>query len=135
MLNKADPDSDHIPKLTVPVKNLFLTNARVLILNMTIVFLNCLPKKFTNKVFFVPNLGIFIFACNFTIFFSNMTMFFQNCCLKDPNRHFWFHILWYLFLHKTSQLDKLEGVNLKCDKRFLKFQSKNTQIKHFWFQS
>ena len=55
--------------------NLFLANARVLILNMTKLFLNCLPKKYTNKVFLLPTLDFF-FACNFIIFFSNMTIIF-----------------------------------------------------------
>ena len=37
-------------------------------------------------------------------------------------------------MHKKLQLNKLQGVDLKCDINFLISQTKNIQIEHFWFQ-
>ena len=57
---KADP----IPKITVWVKDLFLTNLRVLILNMTILFWNPNPK---HKAFLVQIWDNFASSQNFAI--------------------------------------------------------------------
>ena len=59
--------ADHVPKSTVWVKNSILTNLRVLISNMTIVFLNIPAEKYPNEVFLVLALGILIPARNFAI--------------------------------------------------------------------
>ena len=44
--------------------------------------------------------------------------------------------LWaFLFLPKVLQLDTFEGADFKYDNIILKFQCKNTQIRHFWSQN
>ena len=42
-------------------------NSRVLILNMTMDFQNWCPKHLNEAFFLIPNLGILIFAQNFSI--------------------------------------------------------------------
>ena len=37
-------------------------------------------------------------------------------------------------MHENLLLGKLEGVDFKYDNTFFEFQSKNTQIRHFWSQ-
>ena len=81
------------------------TNLRVLISNMTIVFLKILAQKYPIKVFLVKN---------------------------TQKQHFWSQIQTFLFLHKFLQLDKFENVGFKYDNSSLKFQPENTQIRHFW---
>ena len=38
------------------------------------------------------------------------------------------------FFTKTLLLEKLEDTDFKYDNSIFKFQPKNTQIRHFWFQ-
>ena len=57
---------DFLPKLSLWVKNSFLTNSRVLILNMTNSFWNSSPR-FKNQTFLLPSLRIFNFGPNFSI--------------------------------------------------------------------
>ena len=40
----------------------------------------------------------------------------------------------FLFFREILQLDKFKGPDFKYDKIIFKFQSKNTQIRHFWSQ-
>ena len=47
------------PYTKIQFKNSLLTNSRVLVSNMTIVF-KVLAQKYPSKAFLVPNLGIFI---------------------------------------------------------------------------
>ena len=55
-----------------------------------------------------------------------MTILFQVPVQKYPNN---------AFFRKILQIDKLEGTDLKYDNIVLKFQPKNTQIRHFWSQT
>ena len=45
--------------------------------------------------------------------------------------HFLSQILDFLLLHKNLRLDKFGSFDFKYDNSFLKFQPKNTQIRHF----
>ena len=80
-------------------------NLRVLISNITMVFLKFLPKNTQIRQFFVKNTQI---------------------------RHFWSQIQAFLFFREILQLFKFKGVDFKYDNSFLKFQPKNTQTKHSW---
>ena len=53
-----------------------------------------------------------------------MIILFQVPVQKYPNN---------AFFRKILQLDKLEGTDFKYDNIVLKFQPKNTQIRHFFF--
>ena len=109
-LQKPDP----IPKFTVRVKDSIydkwqiydklITNLRVLISNMAIVFWNSSPK--------IQKQGIF------SIKFRDLHSQIKACSL----------------FHEISQLDKFEGADFKYDNIAFKFRPKNTQIRHFWSQ-
>ena len=68
-VEKTDPrpleKEDSFRKFTVWVKHSLLTNPRVLISNMTLVFFLNFSQKQSNKAFLVPNLGTFVLARNF----------------------------------------------------------------------
>ena len=74
------------------------TNLRMMISNMTILFLKFLPKNTEIKHFWskIPKCGSF----------------------GPKFRH---------FIHQILQLDKFEGIDFKYNNRFLKFYCKNTQ--------
>ena len=80
---------DFSKKFTVWVKNSYLTNLKVLISNMTMLFSNFSPKISKSDIF-MPNLRIFYFCtklCNKTdsrVLISNRTKLFLNSNPKIP---------------------------------------------------
>ena len=90
-------------------------------------------QKYQNMALLFINLGIFVFLQKFTITqirgssLERWEMFLKIQTQKYPNK-----VFLVLNLGKILQLDKLEGANLKDDNSFLKFQPKNTRIRHFW---
>ena len=81
-----------------------MTNSKVLILNMTIVFQKSSPK--------IPKKGMVSTKC----------------------RHFHSQITAFSLFYEIFQLDKFEGAEFKHYNIAFKLQSKTTQIKHFWYQ-
>ena len=53
--------------------------------------------------------------------------FFKILAKKYPNKAF-------LFFPEILQLDKFEVADFKYDSIVFKYQSKNTEIRHFWSQ-
>ena len=141
LLEKADP----ISKFAVWVKDLYLTNLRALISDMTILF-QILAQKYRGKVFLVTNLGIFVFFKKKFVIRLNFVSFFRILAQKYPNKGFfvpdlgiyvcfgfWFLFFVFCFVVFFSggggwggeggilQLDKLEGFDFKYSHSFLKF--------------
>ena len=85
-------------------------------------FFQILTQKYPTKIFLVPNLSIFIFSQNFQIPVQK----YRNQVFLVPNLRF-------LVLHQTLQQDKFKDTDFKYDDMFFKFQSKNTQVRHFWY--
>ena len=83
------------------------TNLRVLISNITMVFLKFLPKNTQRRHFLVKNTQI---------------------------RHFWSQIQAFLFFREILQSHKFEGADFKYHNIVFKFQPKITQIRCFWSQ-
>ena len=83
------------------------THLRVLISNMTIVFLQFLPKNTEIRYFWVKNTKI---------------------------RNFWSQFQAFSLFHDILQVDKFEGADFKYENIIFKFQTKKSRITHFWFQ-
>ena len=89
-LEKADPT----PKFTVLVKNLFLRNLRVLISNITIVFLKVQPNNTKTRQFWSKILGFFysfhelFHLIDSRVLMSNMTIVLKIAAQKKLT-HFW----------------------------------------------
>ena len=64
-----------------------------------------------------------------------MTTVFKILAQNYTNKAFLVTNLGIFVFRKILQLDKFEGADFKYDNTFFKFQSKNTQIRHFWFQT
>ena len=65
-----------------------------------------------------------------------ITIALQNCYPKPSNKSFLVpNLKGFVFGYNFAILDQFEGVEFKYDNSILKFQSKNTQKKHFWSQS
>ena len=95
------------------------------------IFLNS-NSKIPKPEFFGPKFKDF-YLCNKTnsrALISNMTIVFQICCAKHPNK-----ALLVVNLRISFFCTKFESFDFKYDNILLKFQPKNTQIKHFWSQS
>ena len=99
-----------------------------------------LAQKYPNYTFLVPNLDIFFFREIFAIrkiqgcWFQIWQYCFQIPAQIYQNKTFLVQILEFLFLHKTLSQDEFEDGDLNHDNIIFKFQPKNTQIRHFWFQ-
>ena len=146
--------------LLYELKTHFLTNLRLLISNMTIVFLKSLPKN-TQIRHFWSQIQVFLFFRKILQLdkfegadFKYDNSIFKILAQKYPNkaflvkntqiRHFWSQIQVFLFFRKISQLDKFEGADFKYDNSIFKilaqkypnkaFLVKNSQIRHFCFQ-
>ena len=146
--------------LLYELKTHFLTNLRLLISNMTIVFLKSLPKN-TQIRHFWSQIQVFLFFRKILQLdkfegadFKYDNSIFKILAQKYPNkaflvkntqiRHFWSQIQVFLFFRKILQLDKFEGADFKYDNSIFKilaqkypnkaFLVKNSQIRHFWFQ-
>ena len=124
-----------------------LTNLRMMISDIRILFLNSSPKISKSSIF-GPQLNILFFFAKFCkqtklrMLVSNMTIGFLNVLYKITKiRHFWLKtpkssifglkLRHFLFLGKTLQLDKFEEVHFKYGNSFLKFQSQNTHLRNF----
>ena len=65
----------------------------------------------------------------------NKTIIFSDSSPKIPKSDiFLSQIEGFLFLHHNLQQDIFENTDFKYDNSIFKFQSQNTQIKHFWSQ-
>ena len=64
-----------------------------------------------------------------------MTTVFKILAQNYANKAFLVTNVGIFVFRKILQLDKFEGADFKYDNTFFKFQSKNTQIRHFWFQT
>ena len=124
-----------------------LTNLRVLIWNMTIIFKKIFAIKFPNKALFLRNKprrhfwsqslefwGFFGTFCNQTVLRVTKAFLFENIQYE----HFGPKFRLFFFFWHILQLGKFEGAYLKYDKMFLKFNPKNTQIRDvlyriYWF--
>ena len=117
-----------------------MTNLRVLISNVTVIFLKFQPKN-TQIRHFWSQIQTFSFFPEILQFdkFKGADFKYDNRFLKflpqnTQISHFWSHMQAFLLFHKISQIDKSEGADFKYDNSILKFQPKNTQIRHLWFQ-
>ena len=146
--------------LLYELKTHFLTNLRLLISNMTIVFLKSLPKN-TQIRHFWSQIQVFLFFRKILQLdkFEGADFKYDNSIFKIVGekypikaflvkntqiRHFWSQIQVFLFFRKILQLDKFEGADFKYDNSIFKilaqkypnkaFLVKNSQIRHFWFQ-
>ena len=103
----------------------FLTNSRVLISNMAIVFQNY-SKKIPKLDIFSQKLENFLFSPELCIrkhtrvLASNMRKAFSNFNLKNPDKTILVPNLKLFCLHKTFHLERFEGAGFKYDNSFLK---------------
>ena len=130
-LKKADP----IPKFTVWVKDSFLTNLRVLISNMSIVFKNSSPKIPTSGIFgskfkdfyFCPK---FCGKTNSSTLISNMAIFFSNSIPKYPNKAFLVPNLGIFISPRNFAIRQIR----ECWFQIWQYFFSNSRITHFWSQ-
>ena len=66
--------------------------------------------------------------------FKYDNIFFLIIAQKHPNKAFLVPNETFSFFHEVLQLGKFEGDNFKYNNIIFKFQSQNTQIRHFWSQ-
>ena len=123
------------------MKLCIFTNSRELISNISIAFQTYSPEC-PNKAILVPNFFFWTIFCileNSRMLISNITIVFQIYGSKYPNKavlvpFFVVAVIIVVVLLNFWYLDKLESANFKCGNSFSNFQSKITQIRHFWFQ-
>ena len=123
-----------IPKFIVWVKNLYVTNLRELILNITIAFWNSIPHR---KSIFGLKCKDFLLATklfnktNSRVLISNMAIVFRNCCPNYQKEASLVVDLRIFILAQSLQLNKFESADFKYGSSIFKFQPENTQIRHF----
>ena len=115
-------------------------NSRLLIPNMTIVFLKFLSKSTQVKHFWSQVQAFSLFheilqldKCEGADF-KDGNSFIKFLSKNTQVRYFWCQIQPFSFFHEILRLGRLEGVDLKYDNIVFKFQPKNTHHSHFWSQ-
>ena len=113
------------------------TNSRTLISNMTIVFSNSTSKR-SKLAIFGNQFKDFYFGLNFTIRqnrgcpFQIWQWFFQIPAQNYPNNAFFSpKCKYFLFLHETSHIEKLEDNDFENENSCFQIPAKNTQIRNF----
>ena len=139
---------------------MLVSNITVFLSNSSQKNTQILGRKYPNKAFFVPNVGIFVSSQDFAIrqirrfwfqiwqrFFKILAQKYANKAFFSPKfRHFYFITkFWYwtnsrmlisnmttLFWTKLcNQQHKFKNPDFKYDNIFFKFQEENTQIQNF----
>ena len=102
-------------------------------------YLKILARKYTNKAFLVPNLGIFIFWWNFVIrqiwrcWFQRWEYYFQIPAQELPTKAFSFPNLGIFVFPQNFAKDKFEGADFKYD-NYLKILAQKYTNKAFFIQ-
>ena len=101
-------------------------------------FLKFYPKNTQRKHFFSQTQAFLLFTkvsklINLSLVISNITIVFFNVfAQRYPNMAHFDQILRAFIFPRILQIYKFEGADFKYGNSFLKFQPKNTKIKHFW---
>ena len=146
-LKKADPGplrkAKPMPTFTVLAKNIFMTSQRLLLSNMTTVFLENCSLKTPKLGSFGPKIRDFEHCAKLCIFanskmlISNMTIPFQTYSPRHPNKAILVPklILFLYFACTTFCISANSWVLIpNITITFSNFQSKNYPKGHFWFQ-